>query len=409
MSDGRRGSVGRVMKQKRDEARQPIPGEYEPTGTWFYVVDVTPPGVRPRKQTRRAGFPTKRTAQAALNAALDSLAKRTYVASSRQTLREYVEADWLPAIGPTLRQSTQDSYRRNLRLHVTGRTIGATPLQAVDAGALNKLYGDLLGIGLSARTVAYVATILHRAFRDAVRWGRLVVNPADAADPPRPKTAERRQMRTWTAEQVRAFLGVTKDGEHGAAWHVFASTGLRRGEVLGLAWADVDLDAATLSVRRTVVEVEAEPGREQTWAWSDPKTAKGRRLVALDPDTIAVLRAHRTAQLQRRMLVGEGYRTDLDLVFCRPDGDVIHPKAISDGFRVDVKRSGLPYLSLHGLRHTWATLALQAGIHPRVVQERLGHSSVGVTLDIYSHVTPSLQAEAASRVAALFGADAASP
>ena len=177
---------------------------------------------------------------------------------------------------------------------------------------------------------------------------------------------------------------------------------MRRGEALGLAWADLDLEVGRLSVRRTLVDLLA----GGVPVWSDPKTAKGRRTVDLDARTVAVLRSHRAAQAQERLLTGAGYEQH-DLVFAMPNGRPVHPERFSREFAETVARSELPRIRLHDLRHTWAVRALQAGVHAKVVQERLGHSNISITLDTYSHVLPAMQTDAAAQVAALiFGSPA---
>jgi integrase len=175
---------------------------------------------------------------------------------------------------------------------------------------------------------------------------------------------------------------------------VLATTGMRRGEALGLRWADVDLDAARLAVRQTVIEVN------HKIEFSMPKTAKGRRTIALDAPTVEVLREHRKRQAAQRLEFGPGW-ADHDLVFADYDGSPLMPERFSSRFGEQVKKLGLPPISPHSLRHTWATLALPAGVHPKVVQERLGHANVNITLDIYSHVTGPLHSDAAEQVAGL--------
>ena len=175
---------------------------------------------------------------------------------------------------------------------------------------------------------------------------------------------------------------------------------MRRGEVLGLRWADIDLDAGRLKVVRTLITTDVQRTGEPGMAWGTPKTGKGRRQVALDPTTVSALRAHRRRQLQERLAAGSAYQ-DGDLVCCLEDGLPLHPKTFSYYFGRHVRRLGLPKIRLHDLRHTHATLALRAGVHPRVVQERLGHANVSITLDTYSHVDLDMQAIAAAQVAAL--------
>jgi integrase len=199
-------------------------------------------------------------------------------------------------------------------------------------------------------------------------------------------------MRTWTAPEVRAFLEHTADHRLHAAFVVLATTGMRRGECLGLRWTDLDLTAGRASIVQTVIAVNHEV------RFGSPKTARGRRTVVLDPGTVAALRERRQLQLAERLLMGAGF-TDHGLVFCRPDGGPLHPERFSRTFTIEARRAGLPPIRLHDLRHTWATIALTTGEHPKVVQERLGHAAIAITLDVYSHVTEGLHGDAASRVA----------
>jgi integrase len=385
MSDGRRGSV----KQAED-------------GTWFFVVDIAGPGEK-RKQTRRRGFLTKKAAQAKLTEKLGQLARKEYVAPKRQTVGQFLSDTWLPAIQHTIKPATFESYARNVRLHVAGRPIGRRQLQQLDPADLNALYGQLLAGDaehrpLSPRSVAYIATILHRAFRDAIRWQALVRNPCESADPPRPSAKP--EMQTWSGAQLAAFLRHVADDRLSGGWWLAANTGMRRGEVLGLRWSDVDLDAGRLTITRTLITTEVQRVGQSGMSWGTPKTAKGRRQVALDPATVAALRSHRARQLAERLALGAGY-ADEDLVVCRVDGTPLHPKLFSDYFAKHARNAGLPVIRLHDLRHTHATLALRAGVHPRIVQERLGHANISITLDTYSHVDLDMQAAAAAQIAAL--------
>lgn len=371
-------------------------------GTWFFVVDVTQLGGE-RRQTRRRGFATRRDAQRELTRVLTSVDERAYVEPKRQTVATFLTETWLPAVEHTIKPSTFESYRRNVRLHVSGRAIGRRQLQQLGPADLNALYALLLAgeeehRPLSPRSVAYIATILHRALRDAVRWQAIVRNPADAADPPRP--VGKPEMKVWKAQELSRFLSGIAGDRLAGAWWLLATTGMRRGEVLGLRWQDVDLDAGRLLISRTLITTDVQRAGAPGMAWGTPKTGKGRRQVALDPSTVSALRAHRTRQLQERLAVGSAYE-DGDLVCCHEDGRPLHPKTFSYYFGRHVRRLGLPVIRLHDLRHTHATLALRAGVHPRVVQERLGHANVSVTLDTYSHVDMDMQAIAAARVAAL--------
>jgi len=386
---------------------------------WMFVIDM-PAGLGRRKQVRRRGFKTKREAETALQELQHDTRTGGYVAPSKQTLEHFL-GEWLQAIRPTVRPSTWASYDRNMRVHVVPR-IGDIPLQGVDAGTISKLYGDLMAdghrgvngyarpsspsansrpAGLAPRTVAYIGTILHRAFDDAVAWGRLMRNPTDAVKRPRVPSSSSTVV-AWDARTLTAFLDRSREysGKGGASdryyalWMLLATTGLRRGEALGLRWSDVDLKAAVLSVSQTVIAVDHEA------VIGTPKTAAGARAVELDKRTVTALAEHRRAQLEERLLMGAGF-TDRGFVFCLPDGRPYHPERVSTEFDRRVAKWQIPRITLHGLRHTWATLALRGGVHPKVVQERLGHSTIGVTLNTYSHVSMGMQREAAETVAGL--------
>ncbi len=372
--------------------------------SWSFVVELpTDPSTGKRQQKWHSGYRTRKEAEQARVEKLAQIQTGAYIATSKETLGHFIPV-WLKAIEKTIRPATLHSYERNLRLHVVPR-IGTLPLVKIDAGVLNGLYSDLLTDGrkdgrggLSPRTVRYIHTILHRALKDAVRWHRLLRNPADAADPPRAAANASPEIITWEAADLRRFLEAAKADRLCPVFVVIATTGMRRGEALGLRWADVDLEEGRAAIRQTVIAVNHEV------QISTPKTAKSRRSVALDRGTVAALRAHRQRQLEERMLMGAGF-TDHDLVFCKVTGGPLHPERFSREFDRRVERWGLPKLTIHGLRHTWATLALKAGIHPKLVQERLGHANVGITLDTYSHATPAMQSEAAETVAGfVFGA-----
>ncbi|MEK7424558.1 MAG: site-specific integrase [Actinomycetota bacterium] len=394
------------------------------SGHWSFVVDLSPAGSPQRRQVRRRGFKTKRDAIEKLQELQHDMRMGAFVEPSKQTLGSFL-TEWLETIRSTVRQSTWASYERNMRVHVVPR-IGHFPLQGIDPGTISKLYAALLAdghrgvngyakpqsaatnsrpTGLAPRTVAYIGTILHRAFDDAVHWGRLVRNPADAVKRPKVPHASS-TVTAWDAATLADFLSRSKSyrGKGGQAdryfalWMLLATTGLRRGEALGLRWSDVDLDAKVLSVSQTVIVVEHEQ------MIGTPKTAAGARAVELDQVTVAAVRDHRRSQLQERLLSGAGF-ADHGFVFCLPDGRPYHPERVSTEFDRRVAKWGLPRITLHGLRHTWATLALRGGVHPKVVQERLGHSTISITLNTYSHVSVGMQREAAEKVASLiFGA-----
>jgi integrase len=372
---------------------------------WYVVVEDRDAETGRRKRRWHSGYRTKRDAQAACSELLTSLHRGDYVAPNRQTVEEFA-VEWLDAIRATVRPSTMDKYRRDLRAHVVPY-IGHVPLARLDATKLNRLWATLAesgrksrsadgeASGLSSKSIENVAMTVHRMFKDAVRWGRLARNPADAADPPR-RSVQPRQIQAWDAETLRRFLGACRAERDPLypLWAFLATTGLRRGEALGLHWSDVDLPAARVRITSTLGSIKWKVVAGQ------PKTSAGRRPIALDPVTVSVLREHRRQMLEQRLLVGAGF-TDHDYVFCEPDGAPLHPERVYQAFKRRVGKHGVSYLSPHGLRHTWATIALANGVHPRVVQERLGHAHISITLQTYSHVQPTMHDDAAALVAGL--------
>lgn len=369
-------------------------------GERFYAViyeGTDPITGRERRRWHPAG-----TDRAAAEAIAHDLAERRRSDGRERcnlTLAVYLTQRWLPSKQLTLRASTYDSYRRNIALHVIPR-IGRVPLRSLRPDHFERLYAELLDDGrtdgtggLNNKTVVEIHMILRRALDDAVRRGLLVSNSLRIAHAPKRRPLSSNTSSVWTAEQLREFLTFSRSHRSHAALWVTANTGMRRGEVLGLRWGDVDLEAATLSVTRSLVSV----GYALHETRGKSRTA--RRCINLDPATLNVLRRWRE---HRAGEDSEFDRGDLDArVFCRPDGEPTHPQLLSDAFGKLVDRSGLPRIRFHDLRHTHATLLLKAGVPIKVVSERLGHSTPGFTMATYQHVIPGMQEEAALTFAGL--------
>jgi integrase len=241
--------------------------------------------------------------------------------------------------------------------------------------------------GLSTRMVRYLHAIIRQALQQAVKEGLLPRNVADATSPP---TVKNKQMRPLTEDELLKFFETAKEDRLFPAYVLAATTGLRRGELLGLCWGSVDLENGVLTVQRQLLDLKDGLTLEET-----TKSKSGRRSIVLTDDAIRKLKAHRKRQLQERLLMGEAYQ-DKGLVFCREDGSFLRPDEFTKRFQRLLKKAGLPKVRLHDLRHTHASLLLARGVHPKVVQERLGHSSITMTLDLYSHLTPGLQEAAAA-------------
>jgi integrase len=357
-----------------------------------------------RRRETKAGFSTQKECQQAMNKLLVAVGEQSYSVPTKVSVREYLTGEWLPAVKSTIRPTTYNSYVQHVGCHIVPH-IGSVKLAKLTGSQVNALYAKLAETGrkdgkkgLSPMTVHHVHAFLHKACKDAVRWGHISRNPLDAADPPRKKGDGTKEMRTWTKEQLKAFLGSVANDRLSPLWHTIAMTGMRRGEALGLRWTDVDLENARLSVRRALV-----PSNREVVV-SEPKTVKGRRVIALDSGTVEVLKAQAARQLDEQQDWDEAW-VDSGLVFTAENGAALDPESVTRYFRQAVKRSMLPSIRLHDLRHTHATLALQAGIHPKVVSERLGHATVSITLDTYSHAIPAMQEEAAALIAELVFAE----
>lgn len=343
-------------------------------------------------------YRTKREAEEALTAALAQWDMGGLSVDHRKSLSEYLD-QWLERIEHSVRPSTLASYDMHIRCHIVP-FLGDLSLRDLRPHHLESLYSRLQtsgrrdGYGLSPRSVQYT----HRVLKMALKAARLGVNPADHVKPPK---VPRYEFHTWSVSEVQQFLRYIDESRDRliAMWLTFVTTGMRRGEVLGLRWADVDLDSSRLSVRQTLIAVGA------TVQFSKPKTDRSRRSVALDTRTIAVLRRHRAQQLEERLEAGSAWE-NRDLVFCREDGSPLDPNRTTRRFKALARHAGVPVIRLHETRHSWATLALQGGIPAKVVSDRLGHSSIAITLDTYSAVVPALQEDAAEQVAGLiFGMD----
>jgi integrase len=330
------------------------------------------------------------------------------------TVKMYLTDTWLPALEAdlekNLRPSTLASYRSNLLVHVVPR-LGHLKLQALTDKHLNELYHHLITEGrrdgkggLSARSVRYVHVLIHAALAHAVRENLIAIakNPADRAKPPKEDRATALEndrgleLKPWSPHETKAFLERARIERLHALWVLAITTGMRRGELLGLRWSDVDFETGRLKVRRALISVGYQVSESQ------PKTAKSRREIGLDAGTVAVLKEWRKGQLEDRLKWGPAW-VDSGYIFTKEDGSPLHPDRVSKIFNQLVAAAELRRIRFHDLRHGWATLALEAGIPAKVVQERLGHSSINVTLDVYSHVVKKLDIKAAETVAHMIG------
>lgn len=321
---------------------------------------------------------------------LRALDTGTYAEPSRQTTGEYLRG-WLAyRARPNVAASTFDRYEAIVRCqlipalgHIRLTRLQASDVRAHYAQAVEAGRVDGKG-GLSPTTVLQHHRVLREALKHAVEDGLIAINPTDRVRGPQKR---RREMPVLNQKETTRLLELADGTSLYVPIVLGASAGLRRGEVLGLRWRDVDLDAGTLAVTQSLETTS------QGLQFKAPKTAKSRRLVPLPAFATAALREHRTHQAEARLRLGAAYNAT-DLVCSRADGGPWSPDSFSPRFAAFLARTDLPRIRFHDLRHSHATLLLKHGVHPKIVSERLGHSTVGLTLDTYSHVLPGLQAEA---------------
>jgi integrase len=304
------------------------------------------------------------------------------------TVSEYLDRFLEDVQRGSVRESTYSRDKYLVTNHVKP-ALGRVKLKNLSAMHLQRLYREKQDAGLSASTVQKIHHVLHKALAQAARWDLIARNPADAAKAPRPAPAE---MRPLSAEEVRRLLEAAHGDRLEALYVLGVTTGMRRGELLGLKWTDVDLENTRLSIRRALTRTD----NGKYIALTEPKTKGSRRIVKLTQRAVEALRSHLGRQLAEIEAAGDLYRDD-GLVFTTEAGTPINPSNLRQrSFAPLLKRAGLPHIRFHDLRHTCATLLLSKGVHPKFVQELLGHASIAITLDTYSHVMPEM-ADATAR------------
>jgi integrase len=308
--------------------------------------------------------------------------------SASPSMERFLE-QWLTSRSSSLRVRSREAYAAIIRNHLAP-AIGRVRLEKLTPGHVQAILDAKLAAGLSARSVRSIRIVLVAALKQAVRWGMIGRNVAELVSGPKAVNAE---MKVLSPDQARQFLVACRGDSLEALYWLALSTGLRRGELLALKWQDLDLERGILSVRRALGRSSS-----QGIVIAEPKTPQGRRTVRLSAPVIAALRAHRKAQLERRLQAGREWQ-EADYLFTTGIGTTIDPGNIGKAFKALLVRAQLPIVRFHDLRHSAATIALSQGVHPKIVSEMLGHSKISLTLDVYSHSLPTLQVEAADRIA----------
>lgn len=331
---------------------------------------------------------TRRDAQKLLTATLRDMDTGTFVEPTKLTVKEYLERWLKDAARPRVSRRTGNGYAGIVERYISP-SLGAQRLDKLQALDIQKAYGDMLSRGLSARVVRHTHAVLHNALKQAVKWGILSRNPSDLVELPKVPHVERRVL---SVEEAVRFIEAADMLPHGLIFVFALLSGMRPEEYLGLQWADVDLERRTAQVKRALV------WHKRSWSFEEPKTARSRRTVSLPRPLVEKLKAHRRAQAEQRLKLGSSWGA-LDLVFCSETGSPLQiPNITYRYFRPILEKAELPRIRLYDLRHTCATLLLMADEHPKVVSERLGHSTIVLTLDTYSHVLPTMQQQATARL-----------
>ncbi len=335
---------------------------------------------------------TRREVQEKLKMALHEQQQGMLATGSQQLLKVYLE-NWLEQVyRPTVRPNTYKQFRSIVYHHLIP-AFGHIAVQKLRAEKIQAYYAQKLKEGLSPRSIAVIHAVLHSALQNAVKWGLVSRNVSKLVTRPR---FERYESQTLTGEQAMKLLEVAKGSRIEALLLVALTTGMRKGELLALRWDDLDLEKRVLYVQRTVSRI---PGRG--YLESEPKTKSSRRRIELPAVAIEALKKHCVNQEKVRIKADEKWN-ERGIVFTNKYGGFMRPDTVLDTFHQLLKDAGLPPMRFHDLRHSAATILFVAGVNPKVIQELLGHSKISITLEIYSHVLPSMQQEAASKMDEVF-------
>ena len=362
-------------------------------GHWAIVIDLPDSETGKRRRKWHSFRGTKREAQVECSRLISELNGGLYIEAAKITVGQFLDR-WLEHIKPLVSPRTHERYSEIVRKNINP-LLGAVvltklrPMQISDAYVKALAGGRRDGQGgLAPSTVRYMHVILKASMHQAVRWQILARNPVDAVDPPK---IERSAMNTYDLAQTADLIDATRGTRMAITVILAVLCGLRRGEIAALRWRNVNLDAAQLAVTESA---------EQTTAgvrYKKPKSGKGRT-VALSARVVNELRSHRIRQAQELLLLGVPL-TDDAFVVAKADGSPLQPRTITQKWHLLLaKNKTLPHIRFHDLRHAHATHMLASGVHPKIASERLGHSKVGITMDLYSHVMPGMQEDAAARV-----------
>ena len=366
--------------------------------SWTIVVDLGLKANGKRNQKWKSTKGTKKDAEALLARMLTELEDGVYIDAKKTSVSDYLDK-WIASIKGSVSSTTYERYKQLCDKHLKP-TIGNIALNKLQAIRISELYSDAIESGridgnggLSKQSVLHMHRVLKRALSQAVKWGLLSRNPCDAVDNiPKPGKKERL---TFTTEETLSLLEQLEGNRLQLPVLLAVTTGMRRGEVLGLRWKDIDLDKKRLYIRQIVIET-----RENGLEVKQPKTDASSRTIALPQIAIEAIKKYRVEQAELCLQLGKGL-TPESMLFDKYSGLNI-PNRITVNFRSFIKSHGFKHVTFHDLRHTHATHLLEQNIHPKIVSERLGHSTIALTMNTYSHVMPTMQEEAANKVDEMF-------
>jgi len=361
-------------------------------GSWTGQVSIGHDSETGKRKRKSFYGQTRKEVSDKIAKVLRGMDEGIYIEPTKITISEWLDK-WLMVYKKgQLKTSTYESYEDLIANHINPG-LGKIQLSKLQAHVLQTFYNEKLNAGrkdgkggLSTRTVKYFHSIIREALEQAVKEGMIPRNIADATSPP---VTKNKQMQPLTETELLAFFDYAGKDRLYAAYMTAAFTGLRRGELLGLNWNAVDLDKGIVNVTRQLLSLKNGLFLEETI-----KTKDGKRSILLTNDNIQELKAHKERQEQEKLLAREVYQ-DSGFVFCKEDGTALDPKWFLKHFQLLLKKANLPIIRIHDLRHTHATLLLQRGVPAKLVQERLGHKSITMTLDLYSHVNSEMAKTAA--------------
>jgi integrase len=366
-------------------------GYFRKRGTkWSFSVDIgRDAGTGKRKQKTVSGFKTKKEAEKSCAELISQIENGNYVENTKDTLSSFLN-DWLEMKGKqTLKATTLDTYTRTINSRISP-AIGKMKLFEIQPIHIQRFYSDLFEEGLSHEYVLLIHRILRSAFNTAYKWQLLQKNVMDHVEIPK---VPKKEMKTWTLEQAQKFLSYVNetDAQYYIAYYLAIYTGMRRGEIFGLRWKSIDFDNYKISITQTLSWVSG-----KGLIFQDAKTRESHRSISISTSVVEELKIHQEEQNKQKLRLGAAY-TDNDLVCPSSTGHPANTQIAVHYFKVYSERAGVPVIRFHDLRHTHATLLLKLGENPKVVSERLGHSTIQLTLDRYSHVLPDMQKEASSK------------